>query len=78
MDGIEYVDLQISIPKGLLEFAKALAMFSLQESDVEAFLLKRLIDLFRADLDCLSGGYFGSESLIELYGLKEVFALVDC
>ena len=71
---IEYVKVEINIPKQIVDFVRALAEFS--GFDFEWFWQRELIDTIKSIIECISGPYVDSEWLIRRYNLEEI--LKDC
>ena len=71
---IEYVEVQIKVPKHIYEFVEALANFS--RTKIEQFWQTELIDTIKSTIDCISGNYIDTDVLIERYNLKQI--LEDC
>ena len=76
MTKIETVDLKISVPKAIVDYVTAMLNYYRYDETVEQYLAKQVIHAISGDFCAIDHDV--AKQLIELYGLKKVFALLDC
>ena len=67
----ECVDVHIKLPKPIVDFVEALAEFC--KVNLQEFWKQLIVDITRTYVKEMDGPYVDTESVIERFGLKEVF-----